>query len=50
MYGLPVVTWLRLLIWLVIGLAIYFLYGAKAAQRARDAGLTAAPPELVDKH
>jgi APA family basic amino acid/polyamine antiporter len=27
MYGLPGDTWLRLIIWLVIGLAIYFLYG-----------------------
>jgi APA family basic amino acid/polyamine antiporter len=27
MYGLPQDTWLRLLIWLAIGLAIYFLYG-----------------------
>jgi APA family basic amino acid/polyamine antiporter len=50
MYGLPGITWLRLLIWLVIGLAIYFLYGAQAAERARAAGLTTAPPELVDKH
>jgi APA family basic amino acid/polyamine antiporter len=50
MYGLPGITWLRLLIWLVIGLAIYFFYGANAAQRARAAGLTTAPVELADKH
>jgi APA family basic amino acid/polyamine antiporter len=50
MTGLPGITWLRLLIWLVIGLAIYFLYGANAAQRARAAGMTTAPPELADKH
>ena len=50
MYGLPAITWLRLLIWLAIGLAIYFVYGANAAQRARAAGLTKAPAELVDKH
>lgn len=27
MAGLPLDTWLRLIIWLVIGLAIYFIYG-----------------------
>jgi len=27
MYSLPTDTWLRLIIWMVIGLAIYFLYG-----------------------
>ena len=50
MASLPWITWERLLIWLAIGLAIYFLYGARAAQRARALGLTNAPPELIDKH
>ena len=50
MASLPWITWERLLIWLAIGLAIYFLYGARSAQRARALGLTNAPPELSDKH
>ena len=50
MLGLPGVTWIRLLIWLAIGLAIYFLWGANNAQRSRALGLTDAPPEILDKH
>ena len=29
MYGLPLDTWLRLIIWMLIGLGIYFAYGIK---------------------
>jgi APA family basic amino acid/polyamine antiporter len=29
MYGLPTDTWLRLLIWMALGLAIFFLYGKR---------------------
>jgi APA family basic amino acid/polyamine antiporter len=29
MFGLPADTWIRLAVWLGIGLAIYFLYGAR---------------------
>ena len=32
MVALPLDTWLRLLIWTGIGLAIYFAYGAKHAR------------------
>jgi APA family basic amino acid/polyamine antiporter len=35
MAGLPRVTWERLGVWLVIGLAIYFVYGRAAAERRR---------------
>ncbi len=34
MFGLPVDTWIRLAVWLVIGLAIYFGYGAKHSRMA----------------
>ncbi len=29
MLSLPISTWIRLFVWLVIGLAIYFLYSRK---------------------
>ncbi len=35
MLGLPGDTWLRLVVWLVIGLAIYFLYGRNHSHLAR---------------
>ena len=35
MLGLPRATWERLVIWLVIGLAIYFGYGRRGAERVR---------------
>jgi basic amino acid/polyamine antiporter, APA family len=35
MFGLPLVTWVRLVVWLVIGLAIYFAYGSRHSQLRR---------------
>jgi len=35
MLGLPWRTWERLIIWLALGLAIYFLYGRRGAERMR---------------
>jgi basic amino acid/polyamine antiporter, APA family len=35
MFGLPGDTWLRLVVWLVIGLGIYFLYGRNHSHLAR---------------
>ena len=37
MSGLPADTWVRLAIWLAIGLAIYFAYGAKHSRIAANA-------------
>jgi APA family basic amino acid/polyamine antiporter len=34
---LPFATWRRLLVWLAVGLAIYFLYGRRNVERARSA-------------
>jgi APA family basic amino acid/polyamine antiporter len=40
MIGLPLVTWIRLVVWLVIGLAIYFGYGHRNAEAVRAAAPT----------
>ena len=43
MVGLPVETWVRLVVWLALGIAIYLLYGRRRAIAVRDArGLTPA--------
>jgi basic amino acid/polyamine antiporter, APA family len=35
MFGLPSETWLSVAVWLVIGLAVYFLYGRNHSHLAR---------------
>ena len=43
MIGLPWETWLRLVVWLALGMAIYFVYGRRRAVAVRDGrSLTAA--------
>lgn len=36
MAGLPIETWLRLLVWLIIGLVIYFFYGRRHSKVQLD--------------
>ncbi len=37
MAGLPGITWIRFLLWLLAGLVLYFLYGARRSRLARAA-------------
>jgi APA family basic amino acid/polyamine antiporter len=46
MVGLPGDTWLRLLIWLAIGLGIYFLYGRHHSVLQRTGRSTAEVPPI----
>jgi APA family basic amino acid/polyamine antiporter len=38
MFSLPLGTWIRLFVWLVIGLAVYFFYGKKNSKVRKSAG------------
>ncbi len=49
MFSLPVENWIRLGVWLVIGLVIYFTYGRKHSVMARFAEAEAKTPVEVGK-
>jgi APA family basic amino acid/polyamine antiporter len=36
MYSLPLDTWIRLGVWMAIGLVVYFLYGKRNAELVRN--------------
>jgi APA family basic amino acid/polyamine antiporter len=36
MLNLPAATWIRFAVWMVIGLAVYFLYGARHSRLTTD--------------
>jgi basic amino acid/polyamine antiporter, APA family len=42
MSGLPLRTWIRLFVWLVVGLSIYFTYGRFRAAKVRDSAIARA--------
>jgi len=39
MYGLPAVTWERLIVWMAIGLGVYVLYGLRTSEVGRAMGV-----------
>jgi APA family basic amino acid/polyamine antiporter len=48
MFGLPLITWIRFGIWLLVGMAIYFLYGRRNSilqRELRDAQREVSRPE-----
>jgi APA family basic amino acid/polyamine antiporter len=50
MLSLPVETWIRFLVWMVIGLAIYFFYGVRHSElrRGHDTGDTEADLPAIE--
>jgi APA family basic amino acid/polyamine antiporter len=45
MISLPVYTWLRFVVWMVLGLIIYFLYSMRSSRLARGEGVEEAARE-----
>jgi APA family basic amino acid/polyamine antiporter len=40
MIQLPLVTWIRFVVWLAIGAVLYFTYGYRHSRLRRDNGMT----------
>jgi basic amino acid/polyamine antiporter, APA family len=40
MKGLPALTWIRFVLWLLVGLVLYFLYGQRQSRLAEKGRLT----------
>jgi APA family basic amino acid/polyamine antiporter len=53
MFSLPTENWLRLFVWLVLGMVVYLLYGRRhsvmARQRAAAQAAVASPPNVEQK-
>jgi basic amino acid/polyamine antiporter, APA family len=45
MAGLPIMNWIRFVVWLIIGLILYYFYGHRHSQLAREAAMERASRE-----
>jgi APA family basic amino acid/polyamine antiporter len=44
MLNLPVQTWIRFVVWMLVGLVVYFLYGRRNSRLRRAADAAAREP------
>jgi APA family basic amino acid/polyamine antiporter len=45
MYSLPLTTWLRLIVWFIIGIFVYFFYGVKQSKLAQPSAASTSQPQ-----